>query len=354
MAVEVPAFVDLCCEPGFPGFPVRETAASLAASARAGGFGDLVLSPKVDPCRDTPENVGGATGIDGVQFRTTGALTVGLAGVELAEFGLLRRAGVVALSDGGVPHRDTVVIRNALEYAERFDLPVILRPADADLDALGVVHESPLAAQMGLRGNPSSAEEVGVVRILALVRRCYARVHLTHISSRWSVALIRQAQAEGLRVTASTPARSLVLDESHLDDGAYDARFRLHPPLRGEKDRAALIDAVRDGVLWLTADHQPRAPEEKEHEFERAAPGSTGLETAFGAAMTALGDLDLVVGALSLGPRRWLGLPDGASVHVDPDAELRVDPSAHRSMARNDALAGRVLRGAVVGWAQAR
>lgn len=349
MSIELPGFVDVVCDPGFPGFPVRETPARLCAAARSGGFTDLVLSPRVDPCRDTPETIVGVVApADDVRFHATGAITTRLAGTDLAEVGMLHRAGVVALSDGGVPHRDSVVLRNLLEYVERFGLPLILRPADAELDALGVVHESPLAARLGLRGNPSSAEEVGVQRILALVRRCRTKVHLTHIGSRWSVALIRQAQADGLPVTASTPARNLLLDETVLDDGSYDARFRVHPPLRGEKDRLALVDAVRDGVLWLCADHQPRAPEEKEHEFERCVPGSTGLETAFAAALTALGDLDLVVAAMGERPRAWFGLPPGLPIRVDPHVTWEVDASRHTSLGRNDALHGRRLRGCVV------
>lgn len=349
MPVEIPAFVDLCCDPGFPGFPVRETPASLAAAARAGGFSDLVLSPRVDPVRDTPEHVGLVQrSVGGVRLHPLGALTVGLEGQELAEAGLLLEAGVVGLSDGGLPVRDTVVLRNALEYAERFGAVVFLRPADADLDALGSVHESRVAATIGLRGNPGSTEEIGVARVLALLRRCPARVHLSHLSTRRAVDLLRAARAEGLPLSASTPARNLLLDEAEVLAAPYDARFRLHPPLRGREDREALLQAVREGLLLLSADHAPRAPEEKEHEFERCVPGSTGLETAFAAAMTALGDLDRVVEALALGPRRLLGLPEGPTIAVDPDAEWIADEGRQRSMGSRDALSGRRLRGVVL------
>ncbi len=344
-AILIPAFVDLCCESGFPGFPAREDAASIAAAAVAGGFGHLLLSPRVDPIVDTPEHISQIPRFlaGGTRAWAAAALTMGLRGEELSEVGLLRQTGVVALSDGGIPVRDTVVLRNALEYARAFGVPCLLRPADPDLDALGVCNESPLSAQIGLRGNPVANEEIGVARILALARSTRARIHLTHITSARAVEMIA---ADG-GVTASTPARNLILDESVLADGRYDSRYRLHPPVRSAADRAALIDAVRAGVLWLVADHQPRAPEEKEHEFEHAITGSTGLETAFAAALTALGDVDAVVRALSTGPGAWIGAAGGL-VLVDPQAEAVVDAGAHRSRARNDALHGRTLRGRVL------
>ena len=350
--VRIPGLVDLGCEAGFPGFPARETPASLRAAARAGGFTDLVLSPATEPVLDTPEQlVGGTVSADaggGVRLWPLAALTRGLGGAELSELGSLRAAGAIAISDGGLPVRDTTLLRNALEYARGFDLVVFLRPCDADLDLLGVVNDSPVAARMGLRGNPAASEEIGVARAIALVRATGARVHLTHVGTARGVALLRAAQAEGLALTGGVPARSLLLDEGHLDDGLYDTRRRLHPPVRSAHDRAALLAGVRDGTLMLCADHQPRAPEEKELEFERCVPGSMGLETAFAAALTALeGDLDVLVRAFCTAPRALLGLPAGASVEVDVDARFVVDPVAHRSLARNDALAGWELRGAV-------
>lgn len=345
----VPAFVDLGCDPGFPGFPQREDPASLGAAALAGGFADLVTSPAQDPVFDTPEHFAELRRVtpQGVRLWPAAALTRRLEGHELVEVGLLSRVGVTALSDGGRPIHDTVVLRNVLEYARRFDALVFLRPAEPHLDALGVAHESPVAARVGLRGNPATAEEIGLARVLALVRATGARVHLGPITSAAGVALVRAARAEGLPVTASVAARALVLDEGVLADGAYDTRFRVHPPLRGAEDRTALVRAVREGALCVRADHVPRAPEEKELEFERAVPGSTGLETAFAATLTALGDLDATVAALSTAPRAVLGGETGGLTLVDPDAEALVDARAHRSRARNDALHGRRLRGAV-------
>ncbi len=341
----VPAFVDLCCDPGYPGFPVRETPESLAASALAGGFSDLVMSPRVDPVVDTPEHlsrVGGA--LNGVRFHPAAALTVGLRGDELTETGLLRRAGAVVLSDGGCPIADTLVLRNALEYAREFGVPVVIRPADPALDAVGVVHDSPLATRLGLRGNHAASEEIGVARAIALCRATGATVHLSHLGTARAVQLLTAARAEGLWISGSTPARNLILDERALDDGRYDARLRVHPPLRSREDRHALIEAVRAGTIWVTADHQPRAPEEKDHEFERAVPGSAGLRSAFSATLSAVGDLACTVAALSSGPASLFGLATTALALVDPEGAFEV--RAERSLPP-DALQGHPLRGVV-------
>lgn len=345
-AMVIPPLVDLCCEPGFPGFPVRETPESLIASAVAGGFGALLLSPRVDPILDTPEQLSRVHAqLGGVSLCYAGALTRGLRATELSEAGLLQQAGAVALSDGGVAHRDTVVLKNALEYAAAFGLLVVLRPCDADLDEIGVVHDSSLAANLGMRGNSAANEEIGVSRIWALVRATGARVHLTHIGTAAGARMIALARAEGLPISGSTPARNLVLVEDDLDDSHYNARYRLHPPLRTKADRAALIAAVREQNLLVAADHQPRAPEEKDHEFERAVPGSAGLRTAFAATFTALGDLGLAVAACSEGPGAVLARAVSGWTLFDPAGETMVpttDPC--------DALGGRVLRGRVLGF----
>jgi len=310
-----------------------------------------VTSPATSPVVDTPEHLADMRRVaqEGVRRWPLAALTHGLEGKELSELGLMQLEGIAGASDGGRPVVDTVVLRNALEYAASFGLRLFLRPAEPFLDALGHVHESAWAARLGLRGNPAAAEAIGVARVAALVASTRCAVHLQPLGTAEGVRLVREAQAAGLPITAAVAARSLLLDEEALDDGLYDSRLRLHPPLRSAADRAALVAGVRDGTLLVCADHQPRAPEEKELEFERAVPGSTGLESAFSAAFTALGDLDLVVRALALGPRELLPQRHFGWTLVDPRPAGLVDPSRHRSLARNDALAGRLLRGRVVG-----
>ncbi len=352
--VLVPSFVDLGCDPGFPGFPVRETPTSLGNAALAGGFADLVTRPCVDPVPDQPEHLADLrrTLPGGVRVWPTPAMTRGLAGQALSELGLLSRFSIPGVSDGGLVTADTVILRNAMEYARHFSLRLWLRPADPMLDALGVVHDSPFASVLGLRGNPVANEEIGLARIIALVRATGARVVVGPISSRVGVDMLRRSAAEGLPVSGYVAARSLLLDE-HVVEGAghhpYDTRVRLHPPLRSVEDREALVDAVRQRLVVVSADHAPRAPEEKELEFERAVPGATGLESAFAATLTALGgDLSATVHALSVGPRAFLPEPTGGWTLVDPRAETLVDASSHQSLARNDALDGKRLTGRVV------
>ncbi|MDP2305382.1 MAG: hypothetical protein Q8P18_05100 [Pseudomonadota bacterium] len=348
--VLIPSLVDLGCDPGFPGFPAREDLGSLSSAALSGGFGDLVTHPLVDPVVDTPEHIAAAPrfGPGGVRLWPAGAVTRGLGGEELAEIGLMGAAGAAAISDGGRPIRDTVVLRNVLEYARGFGLRVFLRAADADLDVLGVIHESGVAAELGMRGNPAAAEEIGIARVVALMRTTGATVHLTRVGTARGVEAVRAARAEGLPLTASTPARNLLLDETEHLLRPYDTRLRLHPPLRGPADRLALIAGVRDGTLLLTSDHSPRAPEEKDLEFELSTPGSTGLESAFSTALTALeGDLAALVEAFCAAPRALLPERTGGCVLVDPNAFIVVDAALHRSRARNDALDGHRLRGQV-------
>lgn len=354
--VLVPSFVDMGCDPGFPGFPVRETPESLGNAALAGGFADLVTRPCVDPVPDQPEHLADLrrTLPGGVRVWPTPAMTRGLAGQALSELGLLSRFSIPGVSDGGVVTADTVILRNAMEYARHFALRLWLRPADPMLDALGVVHDSPFASVLGLRGNPVANEEIGLARIIALVRASGARVVVGPLSSRVGIELLRRAVAERLPVSGYVAARSLLLDERIVEgagDGhhPYDTRVRLHPPLRSWDDRQALIDAVRERLVAVAADHAPRAPEEKELEFERAVPGSTGLESAFAATLTALGgDLSATVQALSVGPRAFLPEPTGGWTLVDPNAESVVDAGSHRSLARNDALDGQRLSGRVI------
>ncbi len=354
----IPGLVDLCCNPGFPGFPLRESPRTLTAAALAGGFTDLLLSPAVDPVVDTPEQISAHDGQTGPRRWTAAALSPGLQGKDLAELGLMLRAGAVVLSDGAVPIASTVVLRNILDYAQGFGATLLFRPADPELDLLGVVNESAVSVRIGLRGNPPATEEIGVGRLLALLSAMPVppRVHLSHLGTAAAVALVTQAARRGLPVSASTPARNLILDEEVLDGFGYESRYRLHPPLRSRRDREVLVEAVIAGQLWLCADHQPRAPEEKEHELERATPGSTGLESAFSAAWTALRAhlppdkaLAVLVQALSLGPRQLLPPASTGWTLVDLETEQEVQPATHRSLARNDALAGRRLFGRVCG-----
>lgn len=358
--VIAPAFVDLACQLCDPGFPWREDLHSGSRAGAAGGFATLVAAPATSPVVDRAAVVDhlvrrGAEA-PGARVAVSGALTVGLLGLELAELGALADAGCCAFADGSRPVSDAGVLRRALEYARPFGLPVIVRPGEPALEQEGVMHEGVVSLSVGLRGLPEAAEEVGVTRVVALARATGARVHLSHVTTARAVAVIEGARREGVAVTAAVPARHLLLTDAAVAESAYDTRFRLMPPLRPERDRLALIDAVRRGVIDVVApDHVPLGRVEKEIEFQYAEPGAVGLESAFAATFTALdGDLELTVRRLSLGPAAVLGLVARVAPGARADLVL-IDPAAagscpppRWSRGCNEPLEGRTLRGRVV------
>lgn len=357
-AVIVPAFVDLGAELCDPGATWREDLRSGSLAAAAGGYALIVASPATDPVVDTSSVVADvlcrAAGLEGARVLQAGALTVGNLGKELAELNDLVEAGCVALSDGARAIGDSLVLRNALDYARPLGVPVFLRPGEPSLEERGVMHEGQVSTRIGLHGIPAAAEEIGVARAISLARLTGACVHLTHLTTARGLALLAAAKAEGLPVTAAVPARHLGLTDEAVDAREYDPVLRLLPPLRPEADRAALVEAVRSGLIdVVSADHVPWTRVEKEHEFAVASPGAVGLESAFSAAMTALGDLGAVVRAMAVAPARLLGRE--AALRVGAEASLAVLepdtlgplPAPRYSRGCNEPLAGVTLRGRV-------
>ena len=354
--VVAPAFVDLACELGDPGQTWREDLHSGSRAAAAGGYGTVVASPATEPPIDVAsvaaDVVSRASRVAGARILVAGALTEGLLGRELAEMNDLVEAGCVALSDGARAMGDALVLRNALEYARALRRPVLLRPGEPTLEERGCMHEGVVSTTIGLHGIPPESEEIGLSRILALARLAGVRVHLTHLTTARSLALLRAAVAEGLPVTASVPARHLVLTDAAVDESGYDPNTRLLPPLRPESDRAALVAAVRAGELQISADHVPWSRVEKEHEFIVAVAGAVGLETAFAAALTALGDLRAVVAAMAVAPGRVLGLDPRIAIGAQADLVVLSEADAtvgsrRASRGCNEPLQGRTLRGVV-------
>jgi dihydroorotase len=356
--VLMPAFVDLSAHIGDPGYLWRETLETGSLAGAAGGFGTVVAAPDTDPVIDRGPVLANqnqrARQVPGARIQFAGALTERLAGEDLSEIGCMVDAGAVALSDAGRAVADTLVLRRALEYAQPFGVPVILRPADVRLELDGVVHDGPVALRIGLRGLPSASEEIGVARAIALARLTGARVHLHGVSTARAVAQVEAAQQDGLPITCSVPARNLLLVDEDVDRTNYDTSLRLLPPVRSESDRKALVSAVRSGVAMVTAAHRPLSRVEKEHEFERSMPGAAGLETAFAATFTALdADLLATVEALCVGPAGVLGRTPGVVPGCVADLVL-VDGSALEaasvprfSKGVNEPLAGRMLQGVV-------
>ncbi len=358
-AVVAPGFLDLSAHLVDPGDPARETLQTGSRTAAAGGFTTVLTAPLTEPVVDNPAVAmdvlrrGAEAG--GARVLPAGALTAGLRGCDLAEIGLLVEAGCPALSDGGVAMSDAMVLRRALDYTRPFGVPVLMRPSDPALEAEGVMHEGAVSLRVGLRGIPELAEELGVTRLVGLARMTGARLHLTHVTTARSLDLVRRAKADGVSVTASAPARNLLLTDEAVEALGYDTRLRLVPPLRPESDRLALRAAALDGTLdALVSDHIPWGREDKELEFSLAQPGAIGLGSAFRAALTALdGDLAAVVRLLAAGPGAVLGrggrleVGGTADIVVVADGAPRAEPARHFGRADNEPLAGMPLRGEV-------
>ena len=383
--VVAPGFVDLHVHLREPGFEHKETIASGTRAAARGGFTTVCAMPNTQPPLDSKAAVESVLreveASASVRVLPIGCITRGRAGKELAPAGELAGAGVVALSDDGDSVADASLMRHALEYSTLFALPVSQHCEDPALVHDGHMHEGWVATRLGLRGRPASAEETFVARDIAHAELAGAHLHIAHVSTAGSVALIRAARERGAHVTAEVTPHHLTLTHEEVafrldgDDGARDYRSavystnaKVNPPLREQADVEACVAALRDGVIDAVAtDHAPHALLDKEIEFNLAAPGISGLETAFGLVMSLVhaGHLDLptALERLTAGPVRAWGLDRrpglqglgtlapgavGDLVVLDPDAEWTVDARAFASMGRNTPLHGRQLRGQVV------
>jgi len=362
--IVAPGLVDIHVHLREPGNEDEETVASGARAAAAGGFTAICSMPNTDPVTDNQAAVGfivrqsGRAGL--ARVYPIGAVSLGQKGERLAEFGEMVGAGAVAVSDDGKPVASSHLMRTALEYARTFGIPVADHCEDPALASGGVMHEGLVATRLGLKGIPAAAEEIMVARDCLLAELTGGHVHLCHMSTRGSVAIIREAKERGVRVTAEVTPHHLTLTDSACD--SYDTHAKMNPPLREAGDVAALRGALKEGVIdCIASDHAPHAYDEKESAFDDAPFGIVGLETAFAVAHTELvcgGVLSLpeLVRRMSTEPARVFHLPGGtlavgapADVAVlDPGAKWTVDPAVFYSKSRNTPFAGRGLTGRVV------
>lgn len=316
--VVCPGLVDLAVHLREPGAEHKATIASEAGAAAAGGITRVLASPATDPVTDTPAVVELVTRRARQAQRTRvmplGALTCGLAGERLSEMAALKDAGCVAMSDGGRPVRNTLVLRRAMEYAATHDLPVFLTPMDPYLSEGARMHEGWVSARLGLPGIPVAAETAALARYLALVEETGARTHFGRLSSARGVAMVARARAEGLPVTADVAAHQLFLTE--MDVSGFDSRCHVSPPLRGHADREALRAAVADGTIQaICSDHQPHEPDAKEVTFVASEPGISGLDSLLALTLRlvdeGLLDLPRALALVTTGPAEILGLDCG-------------------------------------------
>ena len=359
----VPGLIDLHCHLREPGQEYKEDIGTGTRAAAAGGFAAVCAMPNTTPPNDTRAVteliVRRARKAGSVRVYPIGAISKGLAGEALAEMGELKEAGCVAVSDDGRPVMNAELMRRALEYARTFGLTVVQHCEDLTLSAGGAMNEGPVATRVGVRAQPASAESTMVARDLELCAQTGARYHVAHLSSAESVRLVREAKRRGLPVTCEVTPHHLTLTDEAC--ATYDTRCKCNPPLRTQADVDVLREALADGTIDAVAtDHAPHSPVEKEVEFEQAAFGMIGLETAIPLVMELVreGRLSPVafVTRMSTAPAAAFGLPGGSLTEggpaditvIDPEAAWTCDPRALRSRSQNTPFAGRSMRGRAV------
>ncbi len=358
-----PGLMDLRAFVGEPGAEHRETLASASAAAAAGGVTTLVCMPDTNPVIDGPAIVDfvlrRARDTACVTVLPAAAITKGLAGQEMTEFGLLQEAGAVVFTDGLKAVRNAQVMRRALTYARDFGALLMQHVEEPDLVGEGVMNEGEMASRLGLVGIPREAETVMLERDIRLVRLTGGRYHAAMISCADSVEIVRRAKHDGLPVTCGASVNNLVLNEG--DIGHYRTFCRLSPPLRHETDRLALVEALNEGVIdVIVSDHNPQDVETKRLPFAEAADGALGIETLLGAALRLVhtGDVALprLLEALTVTPaailRREAGrLAVGAPadlVLIDPDLPYVLDKRRLKSRSKNSPFDEARLQGAAV------
>ena len=362
--VVCPGFVDPHAHLCEPGWEHRETIATGALAAAAGGYTTVCAMPDTDPAVDDPASVGFIVAAGhragGARVFPAAAVSVGRKGEHLTEFGEVADAGAVAVTDAGRAVQSSKLMRLALEYAQSFGIPVLSHAEDVGLAGGGVMHEGVMSTRLGLRGKPAVAEEIGAARDLALAGATGGRLHLQRVSTAAAAEHVRQARARGVAVTAEVTAHHLLL--SHEVVANYGTEYKVDPPLRTDRDRETLLAALADGTIdCIATDHAPRHYDEKEQAFDDAPFGAVGLETTFAVLHTHLvvtGAIDLatLIERMSTGPSRALGLR-GSSMKpgqpadlalLDPEARWTVDPEAFLSKCRNTPFAGEEVTGRVV------
>jgi dihydroorotase len=362
--IVAPGFIDLHVHLREPGQQHKETIATGTAAAAAGGFTSVCTMPNTNPVNDSveitrwmqsPER--GAV----VNVFPIAAATVGSMGVELTDFAALKHAGAVAISDDGKPVLDDTVMRDALRAAAKLDIPVVQHAENTHLTAGCSMNLGATSFRLGLRGMPNAAESGVVERDIRLARELNAHIHVAHLSTAEALNAVRRAKQAGLRATCEvTPHHFTLIDENV---GEFDAHYKMNPPLRSDADRAAMIEGMLDGTIdAIATDHAPHALHEKQVEFERAAFGITGLETALPIAITVLHHhfkmpLSRLVELFSSKPAKIFALRDRGALAVgshadvtlfDPKKKWTFDASQSKSKSRNTPFDGWSFTGKAV------
>jgi dihydroorotase len=360
-----PGLIDIHVHLREPGQSHKETIATGTRAAAAGGFTSIVAMPNTNPSADSAATITWikekATREACVNVFCTGAITKGLRGEELAPFGSLFNAGVVALTDDGHCIQNHEIMRRAVEYARMFGLTVMDHCQDYSLVGDGIMHEGEWSLRLGIPGWPRAGEEMIVARNIMLAELCDSPIHCQHISSGGSVRLLREARARGVKISGEVCPHHIALTDATL--AAFDSNFKMNPPLRTEDDIEAIIEGIADGTLTiLCSDHAPHAFYEKEVEIDHAPFGITGLENEFSTFCDILVhkraaiSLARLIALYTAEPARLLkldrgtlsvGAPGDVTI-IDPDLEWTFDKNKSVSLSHNTPFHGHTWKGRAV------
>ncbi|WDP88657.1 MAG: dihydroorotase [Desulfobacter sp.] len=357
--IAVPGLIDVHVHLREPGHEYKETIESGLKAAAAGGFTAVCCMPNTKPVNDNAQVtsfiIEQGRKACAARVYPAGAISVGSSGTALAEIGDMKQAGIKAVTDDGLPVSSSQLMRRAMEYCKTMDIPILVHAEDKDLANNGSMNEGPKATALGLRGIPNASESVMVCRDIAMAELTGARVHFCHMSTAQSIDAIRQAKRKGIPVTCETAPHYFTLTDEDIPP--YDTNFKMNPPLRSEIDRQAIIEGLKDGTIDMIAtDHAPHNIDEKDVEFDRAAFGIIGLETALPLALELVGrghiTMEELVEKMAKAPAELMGInndlvsgnPADLTL-IDPDYEFIVDPDTFISKSRNTPFAGRQVKG---------
>jgi len=360
--IVTPGLIDMHVHLRDPGYEYKETIETGGSAAAFGGFTAICCMPNTNPvndCRQVTEYiVKKAVKADTVRVYPVAAISKGLKGDSLSEYGELKDAGAIAVSDDGNPVMNSQLMRRALEYSSGFNLLVISHCEDLDLVSGGAMNEGAVATKLGLSGIPNAAESIMVLRDIALCELTGVPVHIAHVSTKESVRAIRDAKKRGVPVTAETAPHYFSLTDASIKN--YNTNYKMNPPLRTEQDREAVCQGLVDGTIDVIAtDHAPHSIIEKAVEFDQAANGIIGLETAvpLGLKLVEAGIIDItdLIEKMSKNPARILGLKNGLEIGktaditiIDPEISYCIDADRFQSLSRNTPFDGWDVKGRAV------
>ena len=321
-------FIDMHVHFREPGFEFKETIETGSLAAFYGGFTRVCTMPNTDPVIDSPELVKfiiNASQELPVHIHPIGAITKGQKGKELAEIGEMVLAGAVGISDDGLPLKNSQLMRYALEYAKKFNIPVINHAEDCCLVNEGTMHEGDMSLRLGLVGNPDISESTMVYRDLSIADYIGGRIHIPHVSSYKSLEVIKFFKDKGVNVTVEVTPHHLSLTDKILEN--FDTNAKVAPPIRSDKDRRAIINAIESGLInCIATDHAPHSIVDKEKDFKNASCGMIGLESAFGVVNKTLSkkcSIESIIDLFTINPSQIINIEPN-SIKVGNMAELNI------------------------------